>query len=224
MTQFTRALLFWTLILSACAPILPPTETIPDHAPPATEPPGDVSVPPTEAIPDSPALPIPRLSRTIDPPNDTPQPDDLATPVPSYPQGCGYQWAYKDMPELSASFLQSVQVLQLEAQAYAYGFGEDCVHADMSRTFIPMETDFNVLLQVSDLQDEAVLGEWVVKIMQIIESIPPEQIIGPRPGRVGIMFESNGQRAGVGFYIDQYQALAPGLSNAEIYLALQALP
>lgn len=233
MTKILQTLLLGTLILGACSPILPSTEafpqdtppateTIPQVAPPSTEPVTAVFITTTQALSDSPALPIPKLSRTLETPHIDQPPDGPGTAVPSYPQGCGYQWAYKDLPELSASFLQSVQALQPEAQALAFGFGEDCVQADMSRTYIPMETDFNVTLQVSDPNDEAALGEWVVEIMQIIAAIPPEQISGPRPGRVSILFESNGERRGVNFYIDQYRALGAGLSYAEIYRALQA--
>jgi hypothetical protein len=85
-----------------------------------------------------------------------------------------------------------------------------------------METDFNVTIPVGDLSDEAALGEWIVKIMQVIENIPPDQIIGPNPGRVSIFFESNGQQQSVTFYINQYQALAPGLSPEEIYQNLKS--
>ena len=84
-----------------------------------------------------------------------------------------------------------------------------------------METDFNITLPVSDLSDEAVLGEWIVKVMQVIQAIPPDQIIGPRPGRVGIRFESNGESQDVSFYIDQYGALPAGLGNAELYQTLK---
>ncbi len=86
-----------------------------------------------------------------------------------------------------------------------------------------METDFNVTLQASDLSDETALGEWIVKTMQVIEDIPPDQIVGPRPGRVGILFESNDQRQGVTFYIDQYKRLPSGLSPADVYQALKSL-
>ncbi len=124
------------------------------------------------------------------------------------------------MPELSSEFQESIRLLQPEAQATAFGFGEDCIHADGSVTFTPMETDFNITLQTGDLSDEEA-GEWVVKIMQVIKNIPPDQIMGPRPGRVIILFESSGQRKGANFYIDAYDALPTGLSNADIYRALQ---
>ena len=86
-----------------------------------------------------------------------------------------------------------------------------------------METDFNVTLQVTDLSNESNLGEWIVKVMQVIEGIPTEQIVGPRPGRVSILFQANAEKEAVTFYINQYHDLSAGLSNAEIYQALKNL-
>lgn len=141
--------------------------------------------------------------------------------LPSPYGGCGYQWAYQDLPELSAEFQPAIQALQPEARANAFAFGEDCVYSDGHAVFSAMETDFNVTLQVSDLSNEADLGEWIVKVMQVIENIPPEQIEGPRPGRVSMDFQTGSEQKFVNFYIDQYQALPAGLSNAEIYQTLQ---
>ncbi|HSL44728.1 MAG TPA: hypothetical protein VK897_14925 [Anaerolineales bacterium] len=145
------------------------------------------------------------------------------TAVPPDTQNCGYQWAYQDLPELSSSFQQSIRALQPDAQAYAFAFGENCILNDGSvARFIPMETDFNITLPVGDAASDEQMGEWIVKIMQVIEAIPTEQILGPRPGRVSIMFQSDTTQRGVNFYRDQYQALPPGLSNAEIYQTLQS--
>jgi hypothetical protein len=160
------------------------------------------------------------LTPTSPPPSVTATVTATAT-LPSY-GSCGYQWAYQDLPELSAEFQQDIQNIQPEAQASAFAFGEDCVHVDgTTRTFIPMETDFNVTLQVSDLSDESALGEWIVKVMQVVENIPPDRIVGPRPGRVSIGFQSGGDQKLVNFSIDQYKALPSDLSRSEIYQALQ---
>ena len=196
MPKFFGLLLFLSLLLSACSP----SSLSPEALPPTL-------------TNDAPAENSPALAATE-------APVSVTEVSPSYPQGCAYQWAYKDMPELSSEFQESIRLLQPEAQATAFGFGEDCVHADGSATFIPMETDFNITLKVGNLSDEEA-GEWVVRIMQVIKNIPPDQIIGPRPGRVSILFESSGQRKGASFYIDEYDALPTGLSNAEIYRALQ---
>lgn len=165
--------------------------------------------------------PSPDLAATLATPHIDQPPDGEVATVPSRPQDCGYQWAYQDLPEVSSNFLQSVQGLQPEAEASAFAFGENCIHTDGSITFLPMETDFNVTLQTDVLTDEAALGEWIVKVMQVIEEIPLEQISGPRPGRVSILFESNGQQSGIKFYINQYQDLPAGLSNIAIYQTLK---
>jgi len=144
------------------------------------------------------------------------------TPTPSSGFGnCGYQWAQKDLPELSAEFQQAIRELQSEAQANAFAFGEDCVYADGTKTFTAMETDFNITLQVNDLTNEGDLGEWIMKVMRVIENIPNEKIEGSRPGRVSLAFQAGNEQQFVNFYIDRYRALPAGLSNAEIYQALQ---
>lgn len=84
-----------------------------------------------------------------------------------------------------------------------------------------METDFNITLQAADETDENALGEWIVKVMQVVEDIPEDQIVGPRPGRVSITFQSSTGQQVVNFYMDQYQNLPAGLSNTEIYRALR---
>lgn len=143
------------------------------------------------------------------------------TVAPSNPQDCAYQWAYQDLPELANDFLKSIRELQPEAQANAFIFGENCIRTDGSSTFLPMETDFNVTFQVSDLSNDSDLGEWIIKVMQIIETIPSDRIVGPRPGRVSIIFQSSGKQIGINFYIDQYRSLPSGLSSAEIYQTFQ---
>jgi hypothetical protein len=154
------------------------------------------------------------------PPTDTPIP--ISTTAAPDAEACGYQWATQELPELSSSFQQSIRALQPEAQANAYVFGENCIRSDGSiARFSAMETDFNVTLQVADPINEAELGEWIVKVMQVIAAIPPEQIVGPRLGRVSMVFQSGEEQKAFNFYIDQYQGLPPGLSNAEIFQALQ---
>jgi hypothetical protein len=151
----------------------------------------------------------------------SPQPGPATTTSLPDPQNCGYQWAYQDLLKLSSSFQQSIQALQPEAQASAFAFGENCILSDGSIAgFSAMETDFNITLQVNDPADEAELGEWIVKVMQVIAQIPPEQIMGPRPGRVTMIFQSGSDQKALNFYIDQFQGLPAGLESAEIYRRL----
>ena len=221
MKKIIATLLSLTMMLGACTPrpSLSPTDT-PSPAP-ATISRAISPNPSTEAFLVSPVSPIPGIEKTLQTPHiDLPPDGAITTPAPAS-EGCGYQWAYQDLPELSAKFQQMIQSLKPEATASAYAFGEDCVHSDGTKTFLAMETDFNITLQVNDLANEADLGEWIVKVMQVILNIPKEEIMGPRPGRVSITFQSGSGQKPVNFYVDQYQALPPGLSNAEIYQALQ---
>jgi hypothetical protein len=223
MPRIIRTILLWNLILAACAPIFPATEAAPRNATPTVETPTVAVVTTTQPASDTPALPKAKIILTFQTPHidQPPNPDVITTVAPPNSQECAYQWAYQDLPQLSGDFLASIQGLQSGAQATAFVFGENCTHADGSTTFLPMETDFNITLQASDLADESGLGDWIVKVMQVIEQIPADQIVGPRPGRVSIMFQRNGEQKGVSFYIDQYRALPSGLSSAELYAALQ---
>jgi hypothetical protein len=228
MAKFAKTLLFWTLILGACFP----NNLSPQSDLPMT---GDTSTPLTRIVSptfeptfDFPtAIQIPKLITTVGTPHIDQSPDGkfpntkTLTPIPSSAGGCGYQWAYKDTPELSAEFQKSIQALQPEAQASAFAFGEDCVYADGNRIFHAMETDFNITLKLTNPASEAELGEWIVKIMNVILNIPKDRIMGPRPGRVSINLQTGEQNQDISFYIDQYQALPSGLSNAEIYQALK---
>lgn len=120
----------------------------------------------------SPSLPT---TETVSVPPTTSPPTEHVPTLTSINPNCGYQWAYQGLPELSAEFLQAIQGLQPGIQANAFAFGEDCVYADGSKKFLAMETDFNITLQVIDLADEDTLGDWIVKVMQIILNIPNEK-------------------------------------------------
>ena len=217
MRKIFRTFLFWTLILSACSTGIstPPPVPLSTTEAPAVEAP---TVLPTTVGPD-PTLIATLSTPHIDQPPDT---EGQITAAPPNPQDCGYQWAYQDLPELSSSLQESIQALQAEAQAYAYAFGENCIRSDGSVAgFSAMETDFNITLQVNDVANVSDLGEWIVKVLHVITAIPPQQIVGPRPGRVSIVFESDTDQKIIHFYIDHYQALPAGLNNAEIFQALQ---
>lgn len=212
MQKIVQMLLFLTLLLSGCSALPAAPETAPSVTAEAPLP-----LPTTD-------VPNPNPISTVGTPHidQPPDPEVQVTAAPPDPQNCGYQWAYQDLPELSSAFQQSLQTLQPEAQGNAFAFGENCMLADGSvGAFLPMETDFNVTLQVSDLNNESELGEWIVKVMEVVTAIPPEQISGPRPGRVSLGFQSGGESKNISFYINQYQELTAGLSRAEIFQQLQ---
>lgn len=141
---------------------------------------------------------------------------------------CAYQWAYQDLPELTGQFQESIRTIHENAQATAFAFGEDCVHPDGTRTFLPMETDFNVTYQVDDVNNEPDLGILTVRTMEVIDAIPPEQIVGPQPGRVTIVFQEGGtvspsgdNQRNVIFLIDYYHKLPADLTPLQVFTRLK---
>ncbi|HEX2990264.1 MAG TPA: hypothetical protein VHO49_06275 [Anaerolineales bacterium] len=203
------------LILCACSPVTVTPEST--RSIPTVDTPPPV-IPPSATIQ---PLPLTKLIATLATPHVDQGPDGPSTSAPTSSMGCAYRWAQQDLPELSNDFLLALQELQPGATGHAFAFGEDCIHDDGTVTFLPMETDFNITLPVSDLSNEAELGDWIIQVMQVIENIPSEQIRGPRPGRVSLLFESGVDRTGVNFYIDQYQALPDNLSSDELFRMLQ---
>jgi hypothetical protein len=143
----------------------------------------------------------------------------------STPQGpCGFMWASKDAPELTASFDNAVKALNSEATGRAEFFGEDCVYADGSSTFGVMETDFFVRLPVSDLGKEEEFGNWVAQVMQIITQIPRETLPG-NYGFVEFAFEKdNAERIVFRVPIQQYISDAQEKSGAELFRQFYSPP
>ena len=147
------------------------------------------------------------------PPTGTPASD---------PQACAYMWATRPLNDLTLDLQASIKGLHSDAESYAYAFGEDCIYQDGHKTFSAKETDFNVTMPVTDLADENTLGEWIVKVMVVIEELPAEKIVGLQPGKVTIIFTSGIDQTFINFYIDKYQALPRDMAGWEIYQALQA--
>lgn len=106
--------------------------------------------------------------------------------------GCYYEWSTQELPELSESLENELTKVGLGVEARAYAFGEDCVEASGTTTFLPMETDFQVMIPVSSLTDEARLGAWIKTVLAVIGNIPPGQLSGPQAGRVAFEFRSEG--------------------------------
>lgn len=139
------------------------------------------------------------------------------TPAAVQTEPCGFMWAYKDAPELTASFDSAVKTLNAQASGRAELFGEDCVYADGSATFGVMETDFYTRLPVDDLSKEDELGNWVAQVMEIVTQIPRENLPG-NYGFVEFTFAKNdAERIIFRVPIQQYISDAQGKSGAELF-------
>lgn len=146
------------------------------------------------------------------------------TAIPQ-PEPCGYQWAYQDLPELTAEFDDAIKSLNPEASGRAQAFGENCVQADGDSTFGAMETDFYARLPVDDLSKEDDFGNWMAQAMEVVVEIPREKLQGPNYGFVEFTFEkSEAERIVVRVPIQQYLDTAQGKSGADLFRLFYANP
>ena len=138
---------------------------------------------------------------------------------------CGFVWAYKDLPDLSKLFQKKVQAYQLDANARAQAFGEDCVYSNGESEFHALETDFYVTLMVDDLSDEDELGDWISRIMPELEKIPRDKLMGPQEGFCEFKFTQNDDEfVIVRVPLDKYRTEANRLKGAELYRLFSEKP
>jgi len=160
----------------------------------------------------------------ISPVLETESPPPQTEPPASQGQECGYQWAYHNAPELTNAFDADIKELNANASGRVEFFGEDCIRADGTSTFLPMETDFYVRLQVDDLSKEAEFGDWLAKVMEIVLQIPQEQLSG-KYGFVEFWFEkSETEHRTFRVPIQQYIDEAQGKSGAELFQMFSPQP
>jgi hypothetical protein len=140
-----------------------------------------------------------------------------APPVTPTYEGCAYVWGSQDLPELSRQLNASLQALSADLTGLAYAFGEDCVYGDGHSTFSAMETDFRVGIKVKTVRDEGALGDWIRKVMTIIQALPPDKLAGARPGRVDFDFKQpDPAEVLVSVPIEKYRAEADSLRGADL--------
>lgn len=177
------------------------------------------SLPATEAIP---ASPVPQSST----PHIDQSPLYIPSVTPNSYGGCGWQWAYQDLPELTAQFDQSVKGLIPDSNSHATAFGENCLGNDgQVIRFAAMETDFYVRVPVQTLDDYQTFGNWVAEIMQVVINMPADTLAGPKPGFVEFIFEKNtSERITFRVPIQQYKDTALGITGAELFHMLYTQP
>ncbi len=167
----------------------------------------------------SPVVPsIPGVGSDPATPPLTPEYMPTALPITPTYEGCAYVWASQDLPQLSREFNAELQALSPDATGLAYAYGENCVYADGHSTFSAMETDFRVGIKVSNVHDEAALGDWIQKVMQVVLAIPSSELEGPKPGRVDFDFKQpDPAEVFVSVPIEKYKTQAQSLQGAELF-------
>ncbi len=131
---------------------------------------------------------------------------------------CYYNWADQELPELSAEFEARVQALDANATARANAYGENCTAEDGTFTFGAMETDFYVQLPSDDVLDFESFGNWMARVMEVVDALPAEKIAGPQAGFVEFRFTQNeSDFLIVRVPLREYRDTARELSGAELF-------
>jgi hypothetical protein len=128
------------------------------------------------------------------------------------------------LPELTDQLQAALDAAGIPgATARAYAFGENCL--DQSGTvkrFARMENDFDIQLEVADLQDLDALGDLTEQVLAVLEALPPESDPPPQPGRIGLKFSTR-DTEGVWLYFMEEELAAArgrGLSRRALLEAL----
>ncbi len=138
-------------------------------------------------------------------------------------------WAYHGLEELSDQLGSALEAASIEgATAAANAYGENWVEYDEATTtsrvcnFSTLETDFRVSLTVEDLADLNSLGDLLASVIEVIIELPDEAIPGAQPGLIQISFSDGESVLPMRFTVlAAEQALADGLSGADLFNALQ---
>ncbi len=131
---------------------------------------------------------------------------------------CSFIWGSKELPELSQKFNAALQEFSLNASGLAYAFGENCVYPDGRQSFGALETDFRVRVIIKTVRDEAALGDWIMRVMQVVLALPQADLEGPQPGRVDFDFRvPDPAEIRVRVPIDVYRSDAQGLRGIELF-------
>lgn len=236
MTRLLKTFLFWTLLLGACSPGISSPQIFPASDTPTLTPlPHSTVIIPTELPLDfqTTTSSYPKLIATLATPHIDPGPDgqfptttDLTPEVPPSITDCGYQWAYKDLPELTAYFDQAIKNIIPNSSSHTTAFGENCISNEgQILRFLPMETDFYVTASVVTLDDYETFGIWLAQVMQIVNAISPDMIAGPKPGFVEFRFEKNPTES-IGFRvpIQQYNEIVEDVTGEELLRMFYTTP
>lgn len=160
------------------------------------------------------------------PPTGAPHPPTSAATTAVSTTQCGYQWAYQDLPELTAQFDAAIQTLIPNSASRATAFGENCIDSNGQVVrFLAMETDFHVTVSVEALDDYETFGNWIAQVMQVVNGLPPDLLKGPQPGFVEFRFEKDAME-GIGFRVPirEYNETAQGHTGEELFRLFYAGP
>jgi hypothetical protein len=163
------------------------------------------------------ATPVPSTETTTPPAMDPMQEDR-----------CAYQWTSKPQPDLSMRLEDALGSAGLsEVRGNVTAFGEDCIDTQTSRAvrFTAMNSEFDIMVTVEDLNDLDALAELVQMILRAADTLPEDELPGPQPARMRLALNSDGERIHLNFAKeDGLAAMQQGLTGMAFLEALGFQP
>lgn len=155
---------------------------------------------------------------------------DISTPAitntPSDPSLCAYVLVSKDAPDVTAIITQAYRNANFtDVDARAAAYGENCIDTNTNRvvSFSAMQTDIYLAVPVQDTQDIQALGNWIFRLVPVINQVSAGQLPGPKPGNIGVQFKSSGGVVNLWFPRKMAQDLIQkGVRGSALYDALAA--
>lgn len=147
-----------------------------------------------------------------------------ATNTPSEPAACAYVLASKDAPDAAATLSQayrSANFTNVDVRAAAYG--EDCLDTNTNRIarFAAKQTDIYLTVTVENAHDTQSLGNWIARLVPVIDQVPAAQLPGPNPGNIAIQFTDGSGSINLWFPRKTAQELIQkSVSGSALYEAL----
>lgn len=143
------------------------------------------------------------------------------TPTVQAPGQCGYNWASQYLTKESEKLQNALSAAGVRfTSARAKAFGETCTDSVTLKIvgFSTMETDFEISLPISDLNNTAEMGDTASLVLQTIFSFPSDAFPGPNPGYVGLSFQSPAGDQNLWFQISLVKdSVMGGMKGIELF-------
>ena len=140
-------------------------------------------------------------------------------------QNCIYAWATQPLPELSEKVQAAISAAGLTGvNANVEAYGENCIDSQTNRSvrFSTLETDFYIIVKVANLTDEDNMGNFLEKILVVLDTFPAGKIPGPQPGNIAVSFRTGSDELNLLFTVSAGKsARLQGLRGAKLLEKLQ---
>ena len=149
----------------------------------------------------------------------------VETETPAAVTNCAFAWSERGLPEVTDKVNQAfLDAGFREVSAEARAYGEDCIDPQTNEVvqFSAMQTDFHISIAITDTSSKQVLGDWVERVMRVLEPYKPGKVAGPNPGYVGITFGTSSDTVNLWFPRTQAEELIKdGTRGSHLFEALQ---